>query len=936
METVLSPKSICNNCAAGNKGSLSWGPQGFISYGSHNIVNVVHAHSVKLVQSLENHASMVVKTAWKPPEVSYSAAERPELLLASADLAGQVVIWDIVKGSVVSTFQDAKKNIKDLHWMSPIPHNDVILVVHTNVIAAWSLKGQNCSPLWTQSFNDVLQFISPQQLSQNRLAVVGSTSIFTFYNFDYTKEQGNTGNNLVVLSQKGDVLRPKYLISPRDDRAQSADLEQCSLRDCIEFIFHPYYRDHGVLMFSRDIFIFDLELGICISNISLEKHGSSFSHVFFCVNANEFIAVHDSGQLSFRQAISPSDGKDSNSPQNSLSIHNYTPVRYTLTVQTDALRLSRQAKPLGAALEPMGERQVAVVMSSGRLYIWKLDYKLGSENLGFALNGLYSGHGGGLCCMRMAPGFATGDLTDYKPLVAMGSQTGNVQVINLSSGFLEHDFAVSPLPIVCIDWAGSNRLVCAAVIGSSSNVANGGETANSNVKNELHVVNLPSGRVVQLKSSRNDGSAIQMVTCSPSGSLAVVIYGSGAVDIWDVDTSHVVRSLSVQAASAQWARRRMHRSVSEAHDPHDDPRMSPTHTDTPSPTTMNPPAAHDELIVISISGRLLRFVFAGKSCQEKALNFDVHVTTAITSLAWKGRYIVAAELDGRIVIENIIEKRYNTISTNKNSAVKRLVFSPGRRNYSFLALYADGSCDLCNAETGEVTNSLRVRNVQAESAQGGSAIAAKAIDADFWAPGIPVLAMSTGAVRVLNFDFKFDNSPVANRLKNPGEISPYLVADGGKQLAAERLSAVQTTDSKDMPIWLRPYEAYLASSKTLPQRCAKMARILGIEMEYRFWLMIDYYLNGEQGESSKVPLSLGFFSSDTEFKEDALDSLRRQISLAETSKQRRRLADILGCYGDQESAAAALLASQTNDPLFIQDWLKYVQNFVLILAINSS
>ena len=51
----LSPRSIPGPLSVQNTGSLDWGPQGLIAYGSHNSVAVIHVDSLHLLQVLAAH-----------------------------------------------------------------------------------------------------------------------------------------------------------------------------------------------------------------------------------------------------------------------------------------------------------------------------------------------------------------------------------------------------------------------------------------------------------------------------------------------------------------------------------------------------------------------------------------------------------------------------------------------------------------------------------------------------------------------------------------------------------------------------------------------------------------------------------------------------------------------------------------------------------------
>ncbi len=172
-------------------------------------------------------------------------------------------------------------------------------------------------------------------------------------------------------------------------------------------------------------------------------------------------------------------------------------IAYDQRAQSEGVRLGKSGRVLGMAVDPMTERNACVVVSDGRVIFVDLladDVEDGEgkkkkkkprlprtclEDLlppssfsspSFAASpsppplrlftsGLLSGLAAPPFVVRMCPPLTMKNISEYAPLLAVGAASGNVQVLNASSGRVEREFAVHTFPVRGIEWTSLHSLL---------------------------------------------------------------------------------------------------------------------------------------------------------------------------------------------------------------------------------------------------------------------------------------------------------------------------------------------------------------------------------------------------------------------------------------------------------------------------------------------
>ncbi|KAK2712943.1 hypothetical protein QYM36_011593 [Artemia franciscana] len=81
---------------------------GLLAYGSKQLVIIVDTKSLCRIQSLHCHLSLVCQVKWPK-----SCVNDHQILLASADSSGLIVVWDVAKGTPIHQFSEKTQSILD-------------------------------------------------------------------------------------------------------------------------------------------------------------------------------------------------------------------------------------------------------------------------------------------------------------------------------------------------------------------------------------------------------------------------------------------------------------------------------------------------------------------------------------------------------------------------------------------------------------------------------------------------------------------------------------------------------------------------------------------------------------------------------------------------------------------------------------------------------
>ncbi len=251
----------------------------------------------------------------------------------------------------------------------------------------------------------------------------------------------------------------------------------------------------------------------------------------------------------------------SDATSDSFSADNVLEISFEQRACSEGIRLGKNARVLGMAVNPVTESSVAISTSDGRLFFVDCTSNP-DKNCGppkcledllpssldmcaetpTALRLYTSGILAGLCMppfvIRMCPPLTLKNLPDYVPHLAVGASSGNVQIVNAATGRVEREFAVHTFPVRGIEWTGMWT-----ILSHAHQTLSGGHSL---VRNELFHMDIRTGRSESLRSHRAEEPPIEMVRVSHLKQYFIVSFSptSGApFELWDLRNMTLLRTM---------------------------------------------------------------------------------------------------------------------------------------------------------------------------------------------------------------------------------------------------------------------------------------------------------------------------------------------------------------------------------------------------------
>ncbi|GFO31567.1 WD repeat-containing protein 11 [Plakobranchus ocellatus] len=711
----------------------------------------------------------------------------------------------------------------------------------------------------------------------------------------------------------------------------SPEEESVTLNECLQVCFHRSCRHHLVLLYPREMLILDLEINQTVGIIALDRSSSSFAKVITCWQRDVLMCVHENGGVSVRSrrrnsavtTPAPEGHGAFDDTPTQLSME----VAYDLRCQSDPLRVTRHIKLIGAALCSISEKFVALIMSDSRVMFWELTANkakelcpnaslLGptwdivppigsvegcfpkapttahpqltladtigtSQNtdehlcvegtpivLKFLLTGLINGISNHITVIKMCPPLTNKNMDVYQPLMALGTHSGVVQIVNVASGQIEREYSIHSSPVRGIEWSGLKTFL-------SYSHPNPGPT--NLVKNELFSLDLTSGKQEQLRLNRDNESPIEMLTISHLKQYFVLIFKDKPLELWDLRSKTIIRELPrhfPRPTAAVWSPSHSLKTLrKKLLDSGVDEEKSQSTSSSQTPSMSASAESQDEkekksqsksnvrehFVMTDKEGTVFHFIVEGTGISDVTKIPPESGLARVTALAWKGDNLIFGDSEGFQCLWDLKVKISRTTPTNRGW-IKKIRFAPGRDNLKFFTLHNDG---VLIWEIGQEGKSTVLHSIKSPKD------ITKVADIDWAGSDRPALVTAHSSLHVCDITLKSATSvvehwdlpePIFCPHLLPGRLSQTIkcllqhqnwrsqdkseigfnfsmagVLDndrsGQKRVAAQ----LQLVDKELMD--------YLPQSKFgVAHRCLLVARLFGDESEVHFWTVALHYL----------------------------------------------------------------------------------------------
>ena len=541
-------------------------------------------------------------------------------------------------------------------------------------------------------------------------------------------------------------------------------------------------------------------------------------------------------------------------------------------------------------------------------------------SLRFLMTGLLNGLNAPITVLRMCPPLTTKNLKEYSPLLAVGSQTGKIQIIHLGSGHIEREYSLHTSIVRGIEWASLKSFM-------SYSYPNPG--GSNQVKNEIFLMDITSGKATAIRAHRDQESPINMIRISHNKQYFLVSFKDKPLELWDLKALTLLRGMSHKLpypTALEWSpspglkalKRKLQQQLLQQQQQQQQAEQQGTSDTTDegssqggtkalegtsslstsisassSSASINGTGdsqpnilAKEHFIYTDSDGTLYHFAVEGNGFVDASKIPSESGMGTITWVAWKADYLVFGDADGQLCVWDLRAKTSRTNSTHRGW-IKKIRFAPGRSHFKFLILYNDG-VDIWDLKEGkpELVSSIKSpREI------------AKVIDAEWAGSDRPVLVTTDGCVHMYDMSLKKTNCTIEERDNQERTFEPYIVPQkvaflsklllqhqrwsseyqlklaelgGGGEEEEEKIVSMVNVQLKNISSELA---SYLPTCRFgTAERCLLTARLFGDESEVRFWTIALHYLRAEKAQ----PVSKD--SSAIFSKQEEGDIFRPQMS----------------------------------------------------------
>ena len=747
---------------------------------------------------------------------------------------------------------------------------------------------------------------------------------------------------------------------------------------CLQLEFHQSRKNHIILLYSREILILDLKVNQIIESISADKNGSSFQKIIPTRFVDAIICLHENGSISLRSK-KLQDHKELHHTA-SMSLHDEQfnsnnnfqfNTDYEHICQSDSLRLTKHSRVVSFSSCPVTEKYVSLVMSTGKLLVWKIQksgfshsefshysylkqkFNLNSllktsPNLKFLLVGFSPALPETPVQIRMCPPLTTKNYHFYQPLLAVGSNSGTILLFNLSGGQLCKEFNVHSYPVKGIEWLSLNLILSFAYQTP---------VAGNTVKNEMMLTDINSGTITAVRTNNvEEETPIEMIKVSYLKQYFCLLIKDRPLEVWDAKTLTLLRQMPKNfplITALEWSPSlNMKRLKKKTYDMTNDKETgdssslayTPTATSGESITSPNDDDitsnSREHFVFTNSNGVLYHYIVEGNVVKERSKIPSDASMSNILGIAWKSETLVLTDVEGNMNIWDLKAKESRTVPTGRGM-IKKVKFAPGKGNMKILLLFSDG-CEVWDVKEIERISMVRCpRDV------------ALVTNIDWAASDRPVYTCVDGTIRVSDLDLtvctsSMEDSQLQELFFLPHSLSPktgfvlktflqhqpwrnsyQLEPDDFGPLESEGISQAIT----DLLYLIDPdFKEMLQKCKCgVAERCLITACLYGDESEMKFWTVALYYLkvHSEKYVKRKVKKPLEPLEScydilcdNEEFRKRELRKIRVHETRRYSNEQSRKCAENLLYLKQTDRAVQILLETEPTSPHFYSDSLK--------------
>ncbi|KAK8771560.1 hypothetical protein V5799_025192 [Amblyomma americanum] len=946
----ISSRVLPGALAAANKDAVDWGFNSLLAYGCHKHVVVIDTKYKKVFQTLSGHQHNVTKVCWSRNLHYHDLVNPYHLKLASADSSGTLLVWDVSQATVRSTLVELDRTLLELSWLLGGDHHLLLALYSLGTLVLW--HADTGAQLWRKCYAEPLISFSLDPFCESTVCFLAVDHLLLVEDLSGQQAPASGGHKWSSIASCPSDAAAEAKSKPRSrllsgvkslirtGDARTSIEEALPLNECLQLCYHQAVRHQLFLLYPKKIFVMDTQVQQVLGTIPLERNGSAFLRCRPCWQCDFLFCLHESGSVSARSRHEGS-GSLAGELDQACGI-----VGYSTHCTSEALRLSKHSKVAGMAVCLSSQCKVALLLGDGRIVFLKLsvtekrlapekplrlatligDSRAGSLRLITA--GLLEALAPGPHLSRMCPPVTFGNWSTYRPLLAVGSTTGSVQVFDLSSGTLERELNLHATPVRGIEWVSLTSFLSFAY----ANLV----TVGSKVRNEVVLTSIQSGRVQHVRADANEESPITCIKVSYLKQYFVVLFKDQPFELWDLRNLVLLRTMpdSFPCVTAlEWSPLVSSKAQLRARHLAGSKDVEPIFANSATEQLERQlgqqtasPLLREQLVFTDTEAQLYYFSVEGNVVRDCTRNPPEAGMASITSIAWKSDHIVLGDAEGTLTVWDLKGKVLRALPTQRGY-VKKLKFAPGKGNMKILALFADG----INAwDAQDVQLFIQVRCPQDLPG---------ITDVDWAKSDKLVVATSDGCIRVMDMEMKSCSSPVRDHLQSDRvPFVPQLLPPKAALLLKSLLQHPDLTPGiapKQLPEEASLYERLQLASlqcrvparADVVQRSLAVAGWFGDEEGLHFWSVAQYYLtknqqNVEEGGTAPLALYYDMLCPDAAYKALQLERLLLHERQRVLHSHTQRCASRLLLLGQTDQAVQLLLETEPGSEHFYSDSLR--------------
>lgn len=266
-------RTLTSNCHSSlNRNAIDWSRNGLLAYASHGVIVIVDLNNLSPIQTLDrDHKTSVIRLKWSRAWSKRHVAH--EMMLASADASGKILIWNVKSGEVKSQLSEGSRPVSEMSWLGEAIEDTghLLLALHPpNILVLWdTYSGKQ---IWKKIYtNETLISFDFDPFDVARLAFKSTDCILFVNDFHPSKCPVSSGKKLYV---SGPISTVRQSPSRNSSVAENIDYDNklsktrikkfmkdfvlgqevssheqamAAILDCQQVMFHRNARNHLIL-----------------------------------------------------------------------------------------------------------------------------------------------------------------------------------------------------------------------------------------------------------------------------------------------------------------------------------------------------------------------------------------------------------------------------------------------------------------------------------------------------------------------------------------------------------------------------------------------------------------------------------------------------------------------------------------------------------------